>query len=132
MDMFVIGLVALETILISMALVPPQLWTRLLPQTSAGALDGPFPPVVAPAITMLFYVVPTAIGFFSRRWQQALFYATIPAWIALGIFLVAATSRVGIFYLVSVEHVTANVSTLELFALLGGIGWFARFLFKIR
>jgi hypothetical protein len=114
-----------------MALVPSQLWTRLLPQSASAAMDGPFPPTIAPVITILLYLLPTVIGFLSRHWQQALFYATLPAWIGLGIFLIAATSRVGIFYIVSAEHVTANVSTLELFAVLGGIGWLGRYLLKI-
>lgn len=131
-DITTIVLVAIQTGLISMALVPSQLWTRILPQSSAAALDGPFPPVIAPVITILLYLLPTVIGFLSRHWQQALFYATLPAWIGLGIFLIAATSRVGIFYIVSADHVTANVSTLELFAVLGGIGWLGRYLLKIR
>jgi hypothetical protein len=131
-DIATIVLVAIETALISMALVPPQLWTRILPQSATAAMDGPFPPGIAPVITVLLYLVPTLIGFLSRHWQQALFYATLPVWIGLGIFLIAATSRVGIFYIVSADHVTANVSTLELFAVLGGIGWLGRYLFKIR
>jgi len=49
----------------------------------------------------------------------------------LGLFLVAATFKIGAFYLVSADHVTANVSVLELFAALGGIGWLGRFLLKM-
>ena len=118
-----IGLVAIETGLVLLALVPPQLWTRLLPQTTSAALDGPFPSVIAPVITALLYLVPTAIGFLCRSWQQALLYSTIPAWVGLGCFVIAATFKVGSFYLVSFDHVMANVSILELFAALGGIGW---------
>ena len=128
----IIGLVAVETALVMMALVPAQLWTRLLPQSTAGALDGPFPPVIAPIITILLYVAPSVIGFLCPGWQQALLYATLPAWIGLGTFLTAATLKIGIFYLVSADHVTANLSILELFAALGGIGWLGRSLFKLR
>jgi hypothetical protein len=128
----IIGLVAIETALIMMALVPAQLWTRLLPQATASALDGPFPPAIAPIITTLLYFIPSIIGFLCRSWQRALLYATLPAWIGLGIFLIAATFKVGIFYVVSTEHVTANVSILEMFAALGGIGWLGRHLFKFH
>ena len=128
----VLCLVALETILVAMALVPEQLWTRLLPQYSATALNGPFPPVIAPVITALLYLLPTVIGYMCLNWQRALLYATLPAWIGLGAFLVAATFRVGIFYLVAAEHVTANASMLEMFAVLGGIGWLGRHVLKVR
>jgi hypothetical protein len=128
----IIGLVAVETALVMMALVPAQLWTRLLPQSTAVALDGPFPPVIAPIITILLYVAPSVIGFLCPAWQQALLYATLPAWIGLGTFLTAATLKIGIFYLISADHVTANLSILELFAALGGIGWLGRYLFKLR
>ncbi len=127
-----IGLVTIETLLVLLALVPPQLWTRLLPQTTSAALDGPFPPVIAPVITAVLYLVPTAIGFLCRSWQQALLYSTIPAWVGLGCFVIAATFKVGAFYLVSVDHVIANVSILELFAALGGIGWLGRSIFTPR
>jgi len=77
-------------------------------------------------------VLPTLIGFLCRAWQRALLYASRPAWFSLGLFLVAATSKIGAFYLVSPDHVTANVSILELFALLGGIGWLGRHIFKLH
>jgi hypothetical protein len=125
-----IVLVVIETLLVLSALIPAQLWTRLLPQNGSASLDGPFPPVIAPIITILLYLLPTIIGFLSRHWQRALLLATLPAWIGLGCFLVAATFKIGAFYLVSTDHVTANVSTLELFAVLGAIGWLARSLFK--
>ncbi len=125
-----LGLVVLETLLVTLALVPAQLWTRLLPQSPSAALDGPFPARIAPVITLLIYVTPTVIGFLCKRWQQALLYATLPVWIALGLFVVAATSKVGAFYLLSTDHVAANVSTLELFFALGGIGWLARHVFE--
>ena len=126
-----IALVVIETLLVLSALIPAQLWTRLLPQSASASLDGPFPPAVAPLITILLYVLPTLIGFLCRSWQKALLLATLPAWIGLGCFLVAATYKIGAFYLVSSDHVTANVSLLELFAALGAIGWLIRILFKL-
>jgi hypothetical protein len=130
-DAFIIGMVIVETALVLMALVPPQLWTRLLPQMPNAGLDGPFPPFIAPIITALLYLLPALVGFLSSSWQKALLYATLPAWIGLGIFIIAATSRVGIFYLISADHVTANIGVLELFALLGGLGWLVRHIVKI-
>lgn len=128
----VICMVIIETILVTMALVPAQLWTRLLPGSTSAALYGPFPPILAPIIPALLYLVPTAVGFLCRSWQQALLYATLPAWIGLGLFVIAASFKVGAFYLVSPTQVTANVSTLELFAALGAIGWLGRFVFKLH
>jgi hypothetical protein len=130
-DTFVIGMVIVETALVLMALVPAQLWTRLLPQMPNAGLDGPFPPLIAPIITALLYLLPALVGFLNTSWQKALLYATLPAWIGLGIFIIAATSRVGIFYLISADHVTANIGVLELFALLGGLGWLVRHIVKI-
>src|SRR5713101_4910384 len=120
----VIGLTVFETILVTLALVPPQEWTRLLPGSTSAALDGPFPAAL--------YLVPTLIGFLCRSWQRALLFATLPAWIGLALFVMAAASKVGAFYLVSSTQVTSNVSVLELFAALGGIGWLARHLFKLK
>src|SRR5258708_20765905 len=131
MRMGVIGLEIFDTILVTLALVPAQLWTRLLPGSTNAALDGPFPPILAPIIPALLYLVPTAIGFLSRSWQRALLYATLPAWIGLGLFVIAATYKVGAFYLISPAQVTANVSILELFAALGAIGWLGRYIFKL-
>ena len=128
----VIGLVILETILVTLALVPAQLWTRLLPDSTNAALDGPFPPILAPIIPALLYLVPTAIGFLCRSWQRALLYATLPAWIGLGLFVIAAAFKVGAFFLISPAQVTANVSVLELFAALGAIGWLGRYIFKLQ
>lgn len=127
-----LSMVVLETALVAMALVPAQFWTRVLPNTPGTALDGPFPPVLAPLITTLLYVIPTLIGLLCQNWQKALLYATLPAWIGLGVFLVAATLKVGPFYLVSADHVTANVSVLELFAALGALGWLGRSIFKLK
>lgn len=126
----VIGMVVVETLLVTTALVPPQLWTRLLPGSPSAALDGPFPPALAPIIPALLYLVPTVIGFLCKSWQRALLFATLPAWIGLGLFVIAAATKVGPFYLVAPAQVTSNVSVLELFAALGAIGWLARHLFN--
>ena len=131
-SMLLIGLIAVETLLVTLALIPGQIWTRILPDSSSAALNGPFPPAIAPFVTLLIYVTPTAIGFLCRSWQRALLFATLPAWAGLGIFIVAVTFRVGAFYLVAANQVTANVSVLELFAALGGIGWLIRYVFKFR
>ncbi|GAC1621848.1 MAG: hypothetical protein NVS4B11_15240 [Ktedonobacteraceae bacterium] len=131
-NMLLYGLIVVETLLVSLALVPAQLWTRILSGASSAALDGPFPPLIAPVITLLMYLMPTVIGLLCRSWQRALLFATLPAWIGLGLFVVAATFKVGAFYLVSSDHVTANVSVLELFAALGAIGWLGRSLLKWR
>ncbi|MEO8973893.1 MAG: hypothetical protein ABI406_20085 [Ktedonobacteraceae bacterium] len=128
--MAIIGLVVLETLLVSLALVPAQLWTRVLPGSGSAALDGPFPPKIAPIITALLYILPSVIGFLCRSWQRALLCATLPAWIGLGAFIIAATFKIGPFYLVAPANVTANVSVLELFAALGAIGWLGRHIFQ--
>jgi hypothetical protein len=127
----VIGMVIVETLLVTMALIPAQLWTRLLPHSTGAALNGPFPSMIAPVITALIYLLPTFIGLLSRSWQRALLFATLPAWLGLGAFVIAATFKVGVFYLVAPANVTANVSVLELFAALGGIGWLVRHLLKM-
>ncbi|HCI78637.1 MAG TPA: hypothetical protein DHW02_02985 [Ktedonobacter sp.] len=131
-ELLLYSMIVLETLLVLLALVPAQLWTHLLPTVDSAALDGPFPPAIAPLVSLLLYVLPTLIGLLSKSWQRALLYATLPAWIGLGVFLVAATFRIGAFYLVASDHVAANVSILELFAALGSIGWLARLFFKMR
>jgi hypothetical protein len=132
LTLFVICLVIVETILVTIALVPAQLWTRLFPGSTSAALYGPFPPILAPVIPALLYLIPTAIGFLCRSWQRAILFATLPAWIGLGAFVIAASFKVGAFYLVAPTQVTANASTLVLFAALGAIGWLGRFLFKLQ
>ncbi|HVU66391.1 MAG TPA: hypothetical protein VHD63_04650 [Ktedonobacteraceae bacterium] len=125
-------LVVLETLLVTIALIPTRDWARLLPNSSTASQDGPFPPAVAIAVPLVLYVIPTLVGFLCRNWQHALFYATLPAWIGLGLFVTAANSKVGIFYLVATDSVSANVGVLELFALLGALGWLAQYIFKPR
>lgn len=129
-EIAVIVLAVIETILVMMAIITPQIWARLLPNASS-TLNGPFPASIAPVITALLYFIPAVVGFLSRSWQRALLFSTLPAWLALGMFLVAASLKIGAFYLVSADHVTANVSVLELFVALGGIGWLARSLFNM-
>ncbi|HVB21486.1 MAG TPA: hypothetical protein VNG51_06025 [Ktedonobacteraceae bacterium] len=128
----IIALVVLETALVALALVPAQLWTRLLPGSGTAALDGPFPPKIAPVISALLYILPSVIGFLCHSWQRALLCATLPAWIGLGAFIIAATFRIGPFYLIAPANVTANVSVLELFAALGAIGWLGRHIFRLK
>lgn len=128
----IIALVVLETALVALALVPAQLWTRLLPGSGTAALDGPFPPKIAPVVSALLYILPSVIGFLCQSWQRALLCATLPAWIGLGAFIVAATFRIGPFYLIAPANVTANVSVLELFAALGAIGWLGRHIFRLK
>ncbi|MGB8345780.1 MAG: hypothetical protein WCD86_12915 [Ktedonobacteraceae bacterium] len=130
MAVIITALIAVEILLVVLALVPAQLWIRFFPNSGSAALDGPFPPTIAPVITALLYLLPTVIGFLCRSWQRALLAATLPAWIGLGAFLIAATFKIGPFYLVSVDHVTANASILELFAALGAIGWLAQYLIQ--
>ncbi|HEY3994236.1 MAG TPA: hypothetical protein VGM01_15310 [Ktedonobacteraceae bacterium] len=125
-------LVLIETMLVVMALIPAQEWTHLFPNSPNAAQDGPFPHSVAIVVPVLLYIVPTLVGFLCRNWQQALFYATLPAWIGLGLFVTAASFKVGIFYLVAANSVSANVSVLELFAVLGAMGWLAQYIFKPR
>src|SRR5437660_12370011 len=93
-DVVLIIMVVLETILVTLALVPAQLWTRLLPNLPSAALDGPFPARIAPAITVLLYVVPTLLGFLSRSWQRALLFGPLTTWFGLGLVVVAATYKV--------------------------------------
>ena len=126
----IIACVVLETALVVLALVPAQLWTRLLPGSGTAALDGPFPPKIAPVISAFLYILPSVIGFLCHSWQRALLCATLPAWIGLGAFIIAATFRIGPFYLIAPANVTANVSVLELFAALGAIGWLGRHIFR--
>jgi hypothetical protein len=130
-DMVLLGLIGIETLLVTLALVPAQLWGQLFHQSTNATLNGPFPAPIAPFVTATIYLLPVAIGFLCRSWQRAILYATTPALIGLGTFLIAATFRVGAFYIVSADHVTANVSVLELFAALGGIGWLGRYIFNL-
>src|SRR2546423_13775356 len=92
----------------------------------------PFLQAFPPTSTVHPKTTPPIIVFLSLSWQRSLLFATLPAWIGLGTFLIAATFKVGAFYLVSADHVTANVSILELFAALGALGWLVRHIFKLK
>ncbi|MBA2392885.1 MAG: hypothetical protein H0V70_09090 [Ktedonobacteraceae bacterium] len=126
----VIILIILETILVASALIPEQVWARLLSQSANASLDSPYPLSIGPGIIIFLYLLPAIIGFLCRDWQRALLYAIFPLWVGLGVFLVLGSAKIGIFYLVTSEHIGANINLLELFASLGILGWLARNLFK--
>lgn len=113
--------VAVQTMLLLISLVPPNTWTRL-----GQSPDGPLPSSLSWLVAGIFYVLPPLTGALCRRWQVAVVLATLPAWLDLGIFAVAAASRDGPFYLAEDIHAPNTVGTLELFAVLGALGWLAR------
>jgi hypothetical protein len=109
-----------ETILLLIALVPQSVWA------AHGYPNGPIPHGLAPLVAGAFYVLPALAGALCQRWQVAVVLATLPAWIDLGVFAIAAAGRIGPFYLVIDPHAVSTVGTLELFAVLGALGWLAR------
>jgi len=115
-----VGLVGCEGGLLLISLVPSTIWERL------GHPDGPLPHALFPPVAGLFYLLPTLIGVLCRRWPAALALATLPAWVDLGVFAVAAAPRLGPFYLAQDPHAVGAVGTIELFAALGLLGWVAR------
>ena len=108
-----------ETILLLIALVPQSVWA------THGYPNGPIPHVLAPVVAGAFYLLPVLTGALGQRWQVAIVLATLPAWIDLGVFAIAAAGRIGPFYLVIDPHAVSTVGTLELFAVLGALGWLA-------
>lgn len=114
------SVVTVQCILLLIALVPASVWNDL------GMPNGPLPTEMAPVVAGLFYVLPSVTGMLARRWQVAIILATLPAWLDLGIFAIAAASRIGPYYLVLEPHAVSTVGTLELFAALGALGWLAR------
>ena len=112
--------VVVETVLLLVALVPQSEWAR------RGYPQGPIPQHLYPVVAGLFYVLPALTGALCRRWQLAVVLATAPAWLDLGAFAVAAASKIGPFYLAQQDHAVSTVGTLELFAVLGALGWLAR------
>lgn len=112
--------VTVQIILLLIALVPSTIWA------SHGLPDGPIPSAAAPIVAGLFYVLPSLTGLLARRWQVAIILATLPAWLDLGVFAIAASVRIGPYYLVLEPHAVSTVGTLELFAVLGALGWLAR------
>jgi hypothetical protein len=109
-----------EVALLLIALVPQSIWA------SRGLPDGPIPTAASPLVAGLFYVLPALTGLLCQRWQVAVVLATLPAWLDLGAFAVAAAQRIGPFYLAVEPHAVSTVGTLELFAVLGALGWLAR------
>jgi len=114
------GAMLAEVLLLVVALVPASIWA------SHGFPDGPIPRSLAPFVAGTFYVLPALTGLLCRRWQAAVLLATLPAWLDLGLFAIAAATRIGPFYLATDPHAVSTVGTLELFAVLGGLGWLAR------
>lgn len=111
---------ASEIGLLLIALVPQSAWT------SHGWPNGPIPEAAAPLVAALFYLFPAVIGGLCSRWQMAIVLATLPAWLDLGLFAIVAAGRFGPFYLADEAHAGATASTLELFAVLGALGWLTR------
>lgn len=118
----IIFLGIIETLLILISLVPATFSTRL----GWSATNGPFPVVLAPLVTIVYYGVPTVIGFLAKRWDIALLGASAPAWIGIGASTIASSSRDGYFAMTHDAQPTYLVGTLELFAFLGLLGWIAR------
>lgn len=118
--LLVIALVV-QTLLLLISLVPATIWTNL-----GQSADGPIPHSLYWLTAGLFYVLPALTGALCRRWQVAVVLATLPAWLDLGVFAVAAASRLGPFYVVQGTNAADTVGTLELFAALGALGWLAR------
>jgi len=109
-----------ETLLLLIALIPQSIWSSL------GYPSGPIPDVLAPVVAGAFYLLPTLTGALCRRWKLAIVLATLPAWLDLGVFAIAAAGHIGPFYLAMDPHAVSTVGTLELFAVLGALGWLAR------
>lgn len=112
--------VVIQIVLMLIALVPQSIWA------SHGLPDGPVPTALSPVVAGLFYVLPAATGLLSHRWQVAVVLATLPAWLDLGLFAIAAAPRIGPYYLAVEPHAVSTVGILELFAVLGALGWLAR------
>ncbi len=116
----VTALVIVGTALLIVEMTPQTTW-----QSIGFSADGPLPHALAPLEAVLYFAIPALIGALCRRWQAALVLATLPAWIDLGVFAVAAAGQLGPFYLTQ-SHPDGAVGTLELFGALGAAGWLAR------
>jgi hypothetical protein len=114
------GALLCETALLLISLVPATAWASM-----GYSSNGPLPEKLNPLIAGLFYVLPAVIGALCRRWQVAVVLATLPAWLDLAIYAVATASRYGPFNLGG-DHAGSTIGTLELFAVLGALGWLAR------
>ncbi len=108
-----------EILLLLIALIPQSIWARL------GYPSGPIPDALAPVVAGAFYLLPTLTGALCHRWKVAVVLATLPAWLDLGVFATAAANHIGPFYLAMDPHAVSTVGTLELFAVLGALGWLA-------
>jgi hypothetical protein len=106
--------------LLLVSLVPDTVWA------SHGWPQGPIPASLYPVVAGLFYLLPAVTGGLCSRWQTAVVLATLPAWFDLGVYAVAAAYRIGPFYLAEPAQAGSTAGTLELFAALGILGWFAR------
>lgn len=115
-----IAAILVETLLLLAAVIPTSIWA------AHGYPNGPIPSSLYPIVAGLFYVLPTCIGLLCRRWPAAVVLATLPAWVDLAAFAVAASPKLGPFYFVLPDHSINTVGTLELFAILGALGWMAR------
>jgi hypothetical protein len=78
-------------------------------------------------VAAAFYLFPFLIGALCQRWYAAIIFSTFPAWLDLGVFAAAAARRIGPFYLIQDPHATNTVSTLQLFGVLGILGWLTRY-----
>jgi hypothetical protein len=112
--------IGVELMLLLISLVPDSIWA------SHGWPQGPIPSPLYPVVAGLFYLLPAVTGALCSKWQTAIVLATLPAWFDLGVFAVAAAYRIGPFYLADPAQAGATAGTLELFAALGILGWFAR------
>src|SRR4029453_12927884 len=70
--------VALQCGLLLVSLTPQTTWAEF------GFPDGPIPAALSPLVAGLFYILPTATGALSRRWQIGLVLPPSPAWLDLG------------------------------------------------
>ncbi len=109
-----------EITLLLIALVPQSIWAGY------GYPTGPIPNALAPLVAAAFYLLPTLAGALCRRWYAAITLAALPALLDLSVFAIAAAKRVGPFYLAQDPHSVNTVSTLELFGVLGALGWLLR------
>lgn len=116
--------VSLQTLLLLISLTPQTTWTSLhLP-------NGPIPAPLTPLAAALFYALPAITGALCRRWYTAITLATLPAWVALGVFATLAAPRLGFAYLTQDAHAAGVIGTLELFAGMGLLGWIMRLAVK--
>jgi len=115
-----LAFVSLQTLLLLVSLTPQTTWANLrLP-------NGPIPTPLTPLAAALFYALPAVTGALCRRWYTAIALATLPAWIALGVFATVAAPRLGFAYLTQDTHAAGVIGTLELFAGMGLLGWIMR------